>query len=283
MSSAVLVILVYSLGAVVMSFVYFRCFSVKRPPIGVINLRDVAVMVAGIILIPFFYWLLPTWIVAGLLLLVGMSLIYFLIEGMLPSRYVCWIAAIILTAADLWAYWNFGGNSPEFFMVNNFVQVLLVIGIANLWAQSGMKARDAAILGLVLIAYDFLFTSVLSLMGEFFVRLHDSPFSPMVAWSTGVGEKWLAIGLGDLLLAALFPLVMRKAFGRVAGLTAILSSLFALGAVAILPILGLLEETFPVMVVLGPLMAIQYFYWRHQKGGERTFREYLQAENIHSV
>jgi hypothetical protein len=38
-------------------------------------------------------------------------------------------------------------------------------------------------------------------------------------------------------------------------------------------------EIFPVMVVLGPLMMLQYAYWRHRRQ-ERTTWQYLQAEPI---
>jgi hypothetical protein len=38
-------------------------------------------------------------------------------------------------------------------------------------------------------------------------------------WPSGANQ-WLSGGLGDLLLAAVFPLVMRKAFGRTARLPA---------------------------------------------------------------
>lgn len=37
----------------------------------------------------------------------------------------------------------------------------------------------------------------------------------------GAGLFHLELGLGDLMLATLFPLVMRKAFGRAAGATAL--------------------------------------------------------------
>ncbi len=36
-------------------------------------------------------------------------------------------------------------------------------------------------------------------------------------------------------------------------------------------------DIFPLMVVLGPLMLLQYAYW-HRRGPERTTREYLAAE-----
>jgi hypothetical protein len=127
----------------------------------------------------------------------------------------------------------------------------------NIWAQSGMKARDAAILGAALIVYDFLFTSVLTVMRDLFIRLAGLPFMPMVAWriASNGAAQWLDIGLGDLLLVAVFPLVIRRAYGRHAGITALTLNLSALIVLLALPLVGLLPDIFPVMVVLGPLRA----------------------------
>src|SRR2546421_8933977 len=47
------------------------------------------------------------------------------------------------------------------------------MGITNLWAQSGMKARDTALLGILLALYDFIATVQLPLMGELVARLSD--------------------------------------------------------------------------------------------------------------
>src|SRR5712691_11028447 len=71
-----------------------------------------------------------------------------------------------------------------------------------------------------------------------------------------------------------FPLAMRKAFGRPAGLAAMTLTLVAIAGVLALPdlrgeqasplgALAPLAEhgAFPVMVVLGPLMLLQYFCW----------------------
>jgi len=55
-----------------------------------------------------------------------------------------------------------------------------------------------------------------------------------------------------LLLAAVFPLVMHKAFGRTAGPVALLLAFAVIGMLLALPLQGL----FPVMVVLGPLMIL---------------------------
>ena len=165
-----------------------------------------------------------------------------------------------------------GTKQNAFFAVNNIVLLVMVMGITNLWAQSGMKARDTALLGVLLALYDFIATVQLPLMGELVARLSDLPLAPLVAWSSE--NTMPGIGLGDLLLATVFPLVMRKAFGRPAGLVALVLALAAIGTLLALPLQG----GFPLMVVLGPLMGLQYLYWRRRRGQERTTWHYLQEE-----
>lgn len=143
---------------------------------------------------------------------------------------------------------------------------------------SVVKARDLTILGFALAIYDFIFTTQLRLMGELFHRLSGLPLAPLIIWPVDRAGQWLGIGLGDLLLAAAFPLVMRKAFGRPAGVVALLIGCGALVLLLVLPLLGRQPEIFPVMVVLGPLMGLQYWYWRRSHGPERTMRQYLLAE-----
>jgi hypothetical protein len=99
----------------------------------------------------------------------------------------------------------------------------------------------------------------------------------MVAWPSG-DNHWLGGGLGDLLLVTVFPLVMRKAFGRSAGLTAIVLGLATLTAMLLLLDLRVVRITVPAMVVLGPLMVVQYLFWSRRCGSERTTSGYQRAE-----
>ena len=94
--------------------------------------------------------------------------------------------------------------------------------------------------------------------------------------------KWKLAGicLGDLILAAIFPLVMRKAFGRSAGILAMVLGFVTIGLLVVSVISGWLVGAFPVMVVLGPLMVIQYIYWHQRLEMERTTLQYLQTEPI---
>ena len=46
-----------------------------------------------------------------------------------------------------------------------------------------------------------------------------------------------------------------------------------------LPLLGVTYVTFPVMIVLGPLLIAQYGYWR-RRGPERSTAEYRRIEPL---
>ena len=192
---------------------------------------------------------------------------------MLRARAAIWLLTIALVAADVLAALVFGSASPAFFAVNNLALVVTIVSVTALWAQSGMQARDAAVLGAALAVYDFVFTAQLTVMNDLFARVADLPFAPVVAWPMG-NRQWSGIGLGDLLMAAVFPLVMRKGFGHAAGVWTMAIVIAALTIVLALPI----QSDFPVMVVLGPLMVLQYAYWRRVSGPERTTFAYLQAE-----
>jgi hypothetical protein len=277
MFPSVLGVFTFAVAAVALSWLYFRRFQVTRPPIGTFNLTDIAFMIGGIILVPYLYLLLPIWLVAGLLVLGVLSVLYFLWEPVLRVRALVWLSTIALIGADIWAALQFGTAGNGFFIVNNIVLLAMVVGLSNLWAQSGMRARDVVVLGGFLMFYDLTATWLLPLMNDMMLRLAGLPFSPMFGWAVGSSAAGaISIGLGDLLLASVFPLVMRKAFGRVAGWSAMLIALGAIAALLLAPI----AATFPVMIVLGPFMIVQYAYWSRRQGRERTTRQYLQAEPL---
>lgn len=280
MLMASFVVLVHVAAAVILSWFYFRRYAMTRPPIGVFNLGDIAIMMGAVILVPFLYLLVPIWILASLLALASISLLYFTWEPILRSAWMVWLVTILLAGADLVTALVPGIAPIWFFIVNNIILVISVIGVTNLWAQSGMKARHAAILGATLAIYDLIATSLLPLMNDLFARLEGLPFAPELAWPVNTTGDWLGIGLGDLVLAAVFPLVMRKAFGYTAGIAAMTIGLGAISLLIVSLISGLLIGTFPVMVVLGPLMVLQYVYWKRQLKQERTTWQYLQSEPL---
>ena len=279
MLTAIMVVFLHAAGGILLGWGYFRRYAITRPPIGVFNLGDIAVMIAGIILVPVLYLALPLWLVVGLLALGAASVVYFAWEPVVRSRPLVWLITLGLVAGDVTAGLHWGVMSSGSLLLNNGVQVIMVVGITNLWAQSGMKARDVALLGAALMVYDFVATTLLGHMDQLFGRLAGLPLMPAFVWQVGDG-RWLGLGLGDVLLAAVFPLVLRKAFGHKAGLVALGMALAVLAVLLLAPLVGLLTGTFPVMVVLGPLMVLQYAYWHRRHGPERTTWQYLQAEPL---
>ena len=187
-----------------------------------------------------------------------------------------WPLALALLAADAAAALLPGAPAPAALAVNNAVLVLAVVGVTNLWAQSGLTARDAALLAGALALYDVVATAWLPLTDALLDRLAGLPFAPLVAWPGDPGGG-LGVGLGDLLLATVVPLALRKAYGRRAGSVAAALAVATLAGLLALLDLGLVRATIPAMVVLGPLTVAQYLVWR-RRGRERTTREYLQAE-----
>jgi hypothetical protein len=83
------------------------------------------------------------------------------------------------------------------------------------------------------------------------------------------------LGLGDLLLAIAFPLVLCKAYSRSVGVAAL--ALGSLGIMLLLVSSGVVRSTLLALVVLGPLMVLFYLSCMRLRGPERTMRQYWQT------
>ncbi len=268
-----IVILGFTAACALASWGYFSRWQMSRPPIGVLNLRDIVVTFVFIVFMPLLYIALPDWAALALLMLGIFSIVYQVFEPVLRKKWAIWSAALALVGGNVALGRLAGTLMPPYILVNNLTLVVAVLGIANLWAQSGMKARDAVILAGLLAVYDFIFTSQFSVMGDMFNRLDDLPLTPLIAW--GSARDMLAIGVGDLLMASLFPLVMRKGYGRTAG---ILATILVVITIALVTVLAQAGTIFPVMVILSPIIVVQYVFWRWRRGIERTTRQYRADE-----
>lgn len=279
MATATAVVVGLAAATILLGWGYSRRYRVTRPPIGVIDFGDVLVMVAGIILIPYLYLLLPGWLVGGILGLGMVGILQLTAEPVFRRRWLVWTVALGLPAADIALALRAGTGSTPYLALNDLVLVFAAVGVTNLWAQSGVRARDLALLAAALTLYDLVATAMLSLTTDLIDRLAGLPFTPVFAWPVGT-DGWLGIGLGDLLLATVGPLVFRKAFGRPAGLLALLIALATIATLLLPGATGILPGTFPVMVVLGPLLVAQYACWRRRRGPERSTAAYLAAEPL---
>jgi hypothetical protein len=278
MDSQLLVVNGSVVAATVGAWLYFRRFHPARPPVGVFNRVDVLVMLAGLVAVPYLYLVLPAWM-AAVFLAIGMaSILTLALQPILRRAEVRWAAVAVLMVGDVVLALGPGSASRPFMIVNNLVLVGAVVGTSAFWAQSGMRAADLALLVVGVTVYDVFATTQASVMAKIFTRLSAVPFVPLVRW--GDPGHVLSAGLGDLLVAAVFPLVMRKAFGRKAGLLGLASGLAVIVAMLSTLYLSQAHTLIPAMVVLGPLLLAQIGYWRSRAGAERPTREYLLAEPL---
>jgi hypothetical protein len=280
MQPSLFVVLGFAVLTAVGGWSYFRRFQVTRPPIGVVNLRDAVFLVAVLVLMPYLYLSLPLVVVTVLLAGVVLTALHVTLEPVIPGTGGLWAAIVALLSADVGLGVTRGVNSPAFLLINNVILTVAIIGAANLWVQSGMKARGVAVLSAVLMVYDVVATWQLSVMTDVFQRLGRLPLVPVMAWGLPDPRSSLRLGLGDLLLVTVAPLVLRKAFGRTAGLIALGSELGVLAVLLTLLTTRTVTVSIPVMTVLGPLILAQYAYWRRTDGAERTTWQYLRDEPI---
>jgi hypothetical protein len=260
------------------SWLYFRRYAITRPPIGVFNLRDVAILTTAIAVIPYVYLELPLVVVAGLLTVTVTGILYFTLEPVLRRRLAVVGVAAVAVGVDIALAVAQGTTSNAFLALNDALMVVAVVGVANLWAQSGMGAKEVTVLAAALAGYDFVATSQLTLMTDLIGRLSGIPFVPFLAWDAATGDG-LGVGLGDLLLLSAFPLAMRKSFGRTAGLYGLGIGLAIVAGVLLVIELGAIDTAIPVMVVLGPVMVGQYRFW-DRRLEQRTTWQYLRAEPL---
>jgi hypothetical protein len=278
MDSQLIVVNGVAAAAVVGAWASFRRFHPPRPPIGVFNRVDVVVMLAGLVAVPYLYLVLPPWLAAAFLAVGVLSILTLALQPVVSRPSLRWVAVAALLVADVVLAVTAGAGSPSFMAVNDVVLLTVVVGTAAFWAQSGMRATDLALLIAGVTVYDLFATSQISVMAEMFHRLSAVPFVPLVSW--GEPGRVLSAGLGDLLVAALFPLVMRKAFGRAAGVAALVSALVVMVTMLSALYLTQAHTLIPAMVVLGPLMLLQIAYWRRARGAERRTWQYLEAEPL---
>jgi hypothetical protein len=277
MTTPILVVYALFLAAMLVSLAYFRRYRMPQPPLGVMNLWDVALTMVVIILIPHLHLWLPPWANTVFLSLVTASLLYFLLEPVVHARALRWVITLGLVAAGVAAAYLLPGGSVAYVAINDILILLSVVAISNLWAQSGVRARDLVVLALAIAAYDFIFTGRLPVTADLFAQLDNLPFAPLLAW--GQGAERAAIGLGDTLMASAFVLALYKAWGRRAAALGFAAMALSFPLLFVLPLLGglFLTAAYPAMVVIAPVQWLVYLFCRRRYGAERTMGEYRAA------
>ena len=255
--------------------VYLRRARVDRPPIGVFNRNDVFIVAAVLVIVPVVYLRLPTVVLAMVFALLSFGMLYFAMTPLVRSRRAAGIA-IALIGSDIALAQVARDSHPWLFNgVNNVALAVMLVGVCNMWVQSGVRARHIAWLGSGIAVYDVAATFGVPMMGELVDRLSSLPLTPMLVW--GEGAAAVGVGLGDLLLILLWTLVAEKAFSPRAGIAAAALGLSCSFSLFLAFWLDLVNRPLPAMVVLGPAMAIHYRLLVGKAKRERTMGEYLDS------
>ena len=199
MTMASIEVIGFVLAGVLLASVYFRHVPITRPPIGVMNLTDTLVFMFGLVVTPYLYVFLAPTSVGVMLGIVVLSILYFTLEPILKHRLLVWSSCLIIVAADVGAALFMGTDDVAFLFINNATLLLAVIGVSNLWAQSGMRARDVTILAAALAVYDYVATWRLPVMTELFTELSGLPLAPLFGGGASSVNTSLYLGFGDVL------------------------------------------------------------------------------------
>lgn len=268
----------YVVGTVLGAVQYFRTVRIARPPIGVFNARDIVLMMGLVVAMPFLYVALPGPVLPTVIAAVfagGLSLGYRVVIG----RTLLLRAGILaLLAADLICYFAAGVGSPAYWLVNSCLVGLVVISATNINVQGGVRFKHVAVFSLFLAGYDLVFATVIPLTQQLADEIQRYPFAP--AAGLRVGEFGAVIGMGDLLVYALYATAAYKAYGR-AGLRTglIVAALFG----AVVPVAfavlaevltGSVPSVVPAQVFFGPAAFVAYLLLR-RRGPELRMADHL--------
>ncbi len=270
--SSIIIVLIQIALVLAAGIAYLRRVRVDRPPVGVFNGRDILIVGTVLVAVPVVYLRLPTPVLAGVFAVLSASILYFSLTPLLGGRPAAW-TGLALVVLDITIAQFFRQSSPQLFIVvNNLALAVAVVGVANLWVQSGIRALHVGLLGLGLAVYDAVATLAMPLMTQFVDRVATLPLAPMLVWGAGKGQ--VGIGLGDMLVMLVWTLVAEKAFSARAGLVAAGLSLACVLGLFMAFWLDWVNRPLPAMVILGPVIAGHYRGLIRQGKNERTFAAY---------
>jgi hypothetical protein len=106
------------------------------------NLGDVCILIAGIILIPYLYLALPGCVVGATLALGTLGILQLLWQPVLPGPCAGWVVAVSLVGADVLLAARMGTNSLPYLAINDLVLMLLVVGVILIPESYGMMRRE---------------------------------------------------------------------------------------------------------------------------------------------
>jgi hypothetical protein len=278
------VVFIAALLAPLLALLYFRRVRLERPALGVFNTRDILLILVFILSLPFLYLVLPSYVLTGMLALTFSTALYIALHPFLRPIYL-WPLVAFLLIGDIVVTRTLMGTTQGwqiYWVFNNVIVLGAVVGISNLYVQGGMRMRQVVWFSLILACYDLFFDLVVPVSAHLADRFHGQPLDAAMGWISGSYSSNL--GIGDILIFALFVISAFKGFGR-RGLFATLVTICLCGAIlpslsplVILPLVrGGIGITIPVQTFFGPFAVLTYYILR-RTGPERSMAMWQRAE-----
>lgn len=268
---------------------YFRRVRQDRPPIGTFNGRDIGMLFAFIIALPFLYAALPHWALTSFLALTFASALAIGYGPVLRAGPL-WLGIGVLIGGNIWTsrflLGTVAGWQLWWFELTILVG-LAAVAVANLYVQGGMKLRHVAYFALVLAAYDVIFTNTFPVIDKLSQEFLGAPLDPSLGMRFGLYNY--ALGVGDVLVFCLFTIAAYKAYGRVAARLAFgVIVTFGVAAPSFTPLLinfidARGDVSVPVQAFFGPAAFVSYLWLRHRYGTERTMAAYLAESDARNT
>jgi len=270
-------------GAVTVStaaLYYFRRVRLERPPVGTFNGRDIGILLALIIALPFLYAIMPGWLLTCFLVITfsaALSIGYRPVFGARPV----WLGLGVLLGANIWESHTMMGSVigwQVWWIELDILVLLAAVAVANLYVQGGMRLQHVAWFGLALAVYDVLSSLVINVTAKLVEEFIGGPLDPTFGMRFNVNNY--GIGIGDLLFYALFVIASYKAYGRAAARVALaVMVFFGAAAPSFFPLVVTLIDfrndiLIPSQLFFAPAAFICYLWMKHRYGRERTMAEY---------
>jgi hypothetical protein len=280
-----IVAVIATLATNLLALFYLRRVRLERPPIGTFNARDIVVLFGFLVTLPLLYVVLPQWALTGFLILTFSASLSIGYRPLVRSS-TLWLGIGLLLGLNIWMTRTLLGTVlgwQIYWVENSIVVVLGAIAVANLYVQGGMRLRHVAWFALGLAGYDIIFTLKWPITNKLAERFLGFPLDPSVAFRMGVYNA--SIGIGDLLVYALFVLAAYKAYGKVASSIAmVLTAVFGATLPALAPLVtqafldARTDLIVPAQTAFGPVAFLCYLWMRHRWGPERTVAQFLADE-----
>lgn len=266
---------------------YLRRVRLERPAIGTFNHRDIRILFCFIIFLPFVYVVLPRVALTLFLVLTFSGAISIGFRPVL-SRTQLWLGIGLVIGANIWLSRTMLGTIFGWqlaWATTDILVILAAISVSNLYIQGGMRLRHVAWIALILAIYDLAFTRYVPLTNKLTEQFLGYPLDPSIGMRIGLFNA--SIGLGDLLVYAMFLIAAFKAYGRIAARVAF-SLVIVFGAIA--PALAPLvihsfldartDLVVPAQTLFGPAAFIAYRWMKKRYGPERTMAQFLASSDV---